>query len=67
MNDKNRKVLYLLDKETINLGRTEKTQWLGLRVMNGEGVTRKTRVSLMRFGCRFLWRHLWADKESVSI
>ena len=32
--DQTRKLLYLLDKETINLGRTEKTKEFGLKVVN---------------------------------
>jgi len=38
-NDWSRKLLYLLDRETINLRRIEKKRGFGLRVVNGEEVT----------------------------
>lgn len=39
--DQNRKFLYLLDKETINLWRIDETKGFELRVVSGEEVTRR--------------------------
>ena len=46
--DQSRKLLYHLDKETINLWGIDKTKEFGLGVVNGEEVTRKIKVSLTR-------------------
>ena len=66
-NDQMRKLLYFLDKETINLWRIDKTKNFGLGVINGEKVTRKLRVSLTRdffsFFLSFPWYYLWTDKS----
>ena len=49
--DQSRKFLYLLDKETMHLWRTAKTEGFGRGVVNGDELTRKIRVSLSGFVC----------------
>lgn len=46
--DQRRKLLYLLEKETIYLQRIDKTKTFGPWVVNYEEVTKKIRVSLTR-------------------
>lgn len=46
--DESKKPLCFSGKETINLGRNEKIEGLGLEVVNGKEVTKKIRVSLTR-------------------
>lgn len=45
LNKQNKKLLCLLDKETINLWRIHLTKGFGLGIVNGKRVTGKVRVS----------------------
>lgn len=42
--DESRKILFLLEKETIHLWTMDKTEGFGLRVVNGNEVARKIKV-----------------------
>ena len=48
-NEQSRKLVYLLNKETIRLWRIDRTEGIGLGIVSGEEVTRKIRLSLTRF------------------